>query len=967
MLRLNTLGGLVALRDGAPLTGEVAQPRRLALLAALARAGTRGITRDKVLALLWPDTDEERARRTLSQALYALRRGLGDDAAIVGTNDLRLDAAVITSDVDEFEAAIREGALERAVELYGGPFLDGFRLAGAPDFDRWLETERNALSHAYASTLEQLARDAANKGDALRAVQWWRKRAGLDPTNSRVAMELMRALAAAGDRPGALNHARMFAVLVEQDELPPDENVARLAAELRDAPVPAAPSPPIATPTPIAPSLPAPAAADATAVAPRRVDAPLRAGSAGASRSRVRWTVAGVATLALAAAAAFALRWGPRSGESDAIPTLMVGEIADYTQATDQPSLTRALGDMLATNLARVPRLRVVSAARAQELLRGAGSERDTSMGVLSSVARQAGARELVDGALYKLGDSRYRLDLRRTDLTTGSVLSALAVEGSDAFALVDSGTARLVAAFGVTAPTGSIADFTTRSVVAYRLYVDGVRAFFRGQTRTAHDLFNAALGEDSTFALAAYYSALTETPPDRVGPALARIVHLADRASDRERLIIRGAWADAVSSPTLGAIADTLATRYPAEVQGPLYRGVALLRAGDFLAAIPHFQRAFAMDSVSLALSEGRCGACSALNGMIEAYMLADSIDGAMRIAQRWTRLQPTSAIPWFVLSGSYEVLGRTDDAVAAYRAGLALDPTVPVDPIRIPVLNIAGFRFDEADRTLRGLLDTPQTQRNAAWFLALSLRMQGRLQEAMTYAERYRRLSMESDIPGVRSVAFGFGQAQMLFEAGRYRESAALFDSIARVPLAWSEPSRAARQRVWNFTHAANARAELRDTTALRVYIDTVRLEGPRSLYGRDGRLYHHIEGLLARVRGDDETAARAFREAIYSPGLGYTRSNLELGRALVRLGRGADAVPVLQSATRSYLDGATLYANHTEIREALGDAWTAAGRPDSAAAHYRIVASAWAAGDPPFRTRAARADSLVKRITR
>ena len=52
-------------------------PRRVALIASLAAAGPAGLTRDKLIARLSPDTNEDRARRNLSQALYSMRTELG--------------------------------------------------------------------------------------------------------------------------------------------------------------------------------------------------------------------------------------------------------------------------------------------------------------------------------------------------------------------------------------------------------------------------------------------------------------------------------------------------------------------------------------------------------------------------------------------------------------------------------------------------------------------------------------------------------------------------------------------------------------------------------------------------------------------------------------------------------------------------------------------------------------------------
>ena len=76
MLRLSVLGGLRVDGSSGPLRGAATQRRPLALLALLAAAGDRGINRDRLLAYLWPESDIERARGSLKQTLYILRRDL---------------------------------------------------------------------------------------------------------------------------------------------------------------------------------------------------------------------------------------------------------------------------------------------------------------------------------------------------------------------------------------------------------------------------------------------------------------------------------------------------------------------------------------------------------------------------------------------------------------------------------------------------------------------------------------------------------------------------------------------------------------------------------------------------------------------------------------------------------------------------------------------------------------------------
>src|SRR5579862_7693097 len=222
----------------------------MALLALLARAGERGITRETALAYLWTDTDEERARRGLTQAIYALRRDLGSEEAITGQRELQLNHEFVSSDVTEFTARISAGRLEEAVALHIGPFLDGFYVPSAPDFERWTEHERVQIAHQCAAALEQLALAAMQRNDPAAAARWWRRLAASDPLNARVAIGVMRALAAGGDRAGALQHARIYEALVDQElALPPDREVVRLADELRATATvvsnaPSAPPPP---------------------------------------------------------------------------------------------------------------------------------------------------------------------------------------------------------------------------------------------------------------------------------------------------------------------------------------------------------------------------------------------------------------------------------------------------------------------------------------------------------------------------------------------------------------------------------------------------------------------------------------------------------------------------------------------------------------------------------------------------
>ncbi len=135
MLDLRTFGGVSVEQEGAPGAGSGAQRKTLALLALLA-AHPRGLSRDKIVAYLWPESDAKHGRGLLKQACYALRRDLGEHELFLGSTELRLNSAVLSSDVQRLEDALAHGDLRAAVAVYRGAFLDGFFVDGLADFER---------------------------------------------------------------------------------------------------------------------------------------------------------------------------------------------------------------------------------------------------------------------------------------------------------------------------------------------------------------------------------------------------------------------------------------------------------------------------------------------------------------------------------------------------------------------------------------------------------------------------------------------------------------------------------------------------------------------------------------------------------------------------------------------------------------------------------------------------------------
>ncbi len=303
MIRLQLLGGPAVVGPDIEPDAATKLRRAIALLALVAVAAPQAVARDRLLAFLWPESDTERARNSLRQTLFALRRDLGEEIFVPeSVAGLQLDPAHITVDLWDFSAALRNGQLEAAVATYRGPFLDGFSVPGLAEFAEWVESERARLHRQFAGALDSLAAHAELEGRIDDAVTWRRRSAEADPLSSRVELALLQALVAAGDRTGALAHGASYERLVRQRlDAEPDASVSAFLDELRNnaalagSPRPITPvsqQPGIAAGTTPAGATPAVApAASGSLVAPA-LEAP---------RRRPLWVIPAVAVIGAAA------------------------------------------------------------------------------------------------------------------------------------------------------------------------------------------------------------------------------------------------------------------------------------------------------------------------------------------------------------------------------------------------------------------------------------------------------------------------------------------------------------------------------------------------------------------------------------------------------------------------------------------------------------------------------------------
>jgi DNA-binding SARP family transcriptional activator/TolB-like protein len=412
MVEFRMLGSM-SLRgtDGRELRPLLAQPKRVALLAYLAVA-PRFHRRDSLVALFWPDLDQEHARGALRQVLHGLRRALGDGAfEDRGDDDIGLDPSRISCDVIQFERAAGVGQRVEALELYRGDLLEGFFIRGSPEFEHWLEDERARLKGVAVRSATELANQCEARGSWQESAQWSRRALQIAPLEEGALRQLMRMLDRVGNRAGALEAYEGFAKrLVTELEADPAPETQAIAEAIRERST-ALPSSqeellPLA---PAAPGLPA---------------------GAEDSRTGHLWWGLVAAGLALGVVVVgVSLRARAPPPPSLNAKRVLVIPFTNRTGDTTLNSLGNLAADWITRGLAITA---VLEIADPSAIVLGGEMGGAAQVGQASDQATDAGARArasssgmVVWGSLYRRG-REVEFDAKITDVQSGSVLRAL-------------------------------------------------------------------------------------------------------------------------------------------------------------------------------------------------------------------------------------------------------------------------------------------------------------------------------------------------------------------------------------------------------------------------------------------------------------------------------------------------------------------------------------------------------------
>ncbi len=512
--------------------------------------------RDRLASYLFPDADATRAHGALSDALHAVRRVLGRDAIRAVGDELHLDQALVSSDAAEFERAVAAGDSERAVALYVGPFLDGFAVPEAVELEHWAENERSRFAAQYVHAVQTLAENANRRNDVKAAVTWWGRLASQDRYNSRVALELMRAMDASGDSAGAIQHARIHATLLRQDlDADADPEIVALSERLRAGSVMHR-ARAIVAPEGIAAGPPAnDAAGESPQMSPVTPVAVGRAASPGRAPSRVTLAVGCAAALTAVVMTMSLSGGGPLRAimEGTASPaatprpeprSVAVLRFHNISSTRENDYFADGMSEEIMQTLARVDGVHVASRSSSFALSTDTLDARE--------VGRRLNVETLVEGSVRRAGE-RLRVSVRLIDAGNGYTRWSETFDrpAAEVFAVQEAIARSIATALSVRHAEGGplIANHRTTDPQTYDLYLRGRYLWWNATSepalRESLREFRRALERDMSyapawagvadvhFALTAYYDVAPHTVVTLAREALQRGLALDSTAAD--------------------------------------------------------------------------------------------------------------------------------------------------------------------------------------------------------------------------------------------------------------------------------------------------------------------------------------------------------------------------------------------------------------------------------------------------
>lgn len=246
-ISVDLLGGIKLKKGRRALSGFTTQ-KVIGLLCYLLENGVEPVSRDKLISIFWSESPEDQARYNLRYALWNIRKVFKDaeeEADLLITNrsichvnpavQLRIDTRILEQATSRQPTPETIVDLIQTLELYKGPFLDGFSLRNLPEWEEWLYRRREALHRAFLNGTESAGEFCLNSGQAATASGIYVRALTFIPDAERAHEGLIRAYAEMGKVSSAIRQFQNYCQLMKREfNAPPATTIVKLIDELQN-------------------------------------------------------------------------------------------------------------------------------------------------------------------------------------------------------------------------------------------------------------------------------------------------------------------------------------------------------------------------------------------------------------------------------------------------------------------------------------------------------------------------------------------------------------------------------------------------------------------------------------------------------------------------------------------------------------------------------------------------------------
>jgi DNA-binding SARP family transcriptional activator/energy-coupling factor transporter ATP-binding protein EcfA2 len=186
------------------------------------------ITREEAINIFWADNDETSARKNLRDAIYKIKKTLGDDIFSASSKSvIEFNSEIILEiDIDSITPS-------NIANKYTGDFLGNFLIKNCYDFENWVSEKKDDFKKFYTKAVAKKVNELVNIGDFKSIQKYSNILIENDPYNEKTYRYLMKIYALSGDYNKAIKlYYDLTSILKHELDIEPETNSKKMFEEI---------------------------------------------------------------------------------------------------------------------------------------------------------------------------------------------------------------------------------------------------------------------------------------------------------------------------------------------------------------------------------------------------------------------------------------------------------------------------------------------------------------------------------------------------------------------------------------------------------------------------------------------------------------------------------------------------------------------------------------------------------------